>query len=70
MIQILHNIQNVQEGKKTSEKRDIKLLSFRICEVTNLPAPSFVPSGFGDKFPTTEFWMISAETPCCEIERK
>jgi hypothetical protein len=31
----------------------------------------FAPSVFGEKCPTGEFLMIvSAETPCCEIERK
>jgi hypothetical protein len=39
MIQILHNIQTVQEGKDI-RKRDFKFLSFQICVVTNLSAPS------------------------------
>jgi hypothetical protein len=43
----------------TSEKRDIKLVSFHICVVTNLSAPIaafvFVPYVFGEKFPTAEF---------------
>jgi hypothetical protein len=30
----------------------------------------FIPSVYREKFPTAEFWMISAETPCWEIERK
>jgi hypothetical protein len=30
----------------------------------------FVPSVYGEKFPTAEFWMISAEIPGLEIERK
>jgi hypothetical protein len=36
----------------------------------NLAAFVFVPSVFGEKFPTAEFRMISAETSCWEIERK
>jgi hypothetical protein len=30
----------------------------------------FVPSVFGENIPTAKFRMISAETPCWEIERK
>jgi hypothetical protein len=30
----------------------------------------FVSSVFGEKFPTGEFLIISAETPCWEKERK
>jgi hypothetical protein len=37
---------------------------------THLAAFVFVPSVFGEKFPTAEFWMISAETSCWEIKRK
>jgi hypothetical protein len=44
MIQILHNIQNVQEGKRHKKKRDNKIAAF-----------VFVPSVFGEKFPTAEF---------------
>ncbi len=40
MIKILHNIQNVQEGKMHQKKRDIKILCFQICVVTNLSVPS------------------------------
>jgi hypothetical protein len=40
MIQILHNIQNVEEGEKTSEKSDITDSCFQIYAVTNLSAPS------------------------------
>jgi hypothetical protein len=40
MIQILQIIQNVQEGKKHQKKETSKLLSFQICVVTNLSAPS------------------------------
>jgi hypothetical protein len=58
MIQILHNIQNVQEGKR-HQKKDIKFLSFQICVVTNLSGPScafvFVTFVFGEKFPAAEF---------------
>ena len=36
----------------------------------HLAAFVFVPSVFGEKFPTAEFGMISAETFCWEIERK
>ncbi len=36
----LQIIQNVQEGKRHKKKRDIKFLSFQICVVTNLSAPS------------------------------
>ncbi len=47
-------------------------------KVTNSSAPScscpsvfgFFGLGFEEKFPTAEFWMISAETPCWEIHRK
>ncbi len=53
MIQILHNIRNVQEEKR-HQKKDTSNLSFQI---------------FGEKFPTSEFWMISEETPCWEKER-
>jgi hypothetical protein len=34
MIQILHNIQNVLEGKRHQIKRDITVLRFQICVVT------------------------------------
>jgi hypothetical protein len=30
----------------------------------------FVPSVFGDNIPTAEFGMISAETPCWDMEIK
>jgi hypothetical protein len=53
----LQRIQNVQEGKDFRKKR-------------HLAAFVFVPSGFGEKFPTAEFGMISAETSGWEIERK
>ncbi len=36
----------------------------------HLAAFVFVPSVFGEKFSTAEFWIISAETSCWEIERK
>jgi hypothetical protein len=36
----------------------------------HLAAFVFVPSVFGEKFPTAEFLMISPETSCCEVERK
>jgi hypothetical protein len=36
----------------------------------HLAAFVFVPSVFGEKFPTDEYGMISAETSCWEIERK
>jgi hypothetical protein len=36
----------------------------------HLAAFVFVPSGFGEKFPASEFGMISAETACWDIERK
>jgi hypothetical protein len=35
-----------------------------------LAAYVFVPSVFGENFPTAEFGMISAETACWDIERK
>jgi hypothetical protein len=57
MIQILHNIQTVQEGKDI-RKRDFKFLSFQICVVPtyqHLAAFVFVPSVYGEKFPTAEF---------------
>jgi hypothetical protein len=41
--------------EKTSEKRDIKFLSYQVCLVTNLSAFVFVPSVFGEKFTTAEF---------------
>jgi hypothetical protein len=68
----LQRLQNGQEGKRHQKKRH-KILSFHICVVTtyqHLAAFVFVPSVFGEKFPTAEFLMISAETPCWEIERK
>jgi hypothetical protein len=58
-------IQNLQEGKRHQIKRDIKLLSFQSCVVTtnqHLTAFVFVPSVFGEKFPTAEIWMTSAQT--------
>jgi hypothetical protein len=39
MIQLLHNIQNVQKGKRHQKKTVIKFSSFQICVVTNLSAP-------------------------------
>jgi hypothetical protein len=53
----LHNIPNGQEGKRHKKKRDIKFLTFQICVVTyqHLTAFVFVPSVFGEKFPTAEF---------------
>jgi hypothetical protein len=61
MIQILHDIQNVQviqnvqEEKRHKKKRDIKFFSFQICVVTNLSAPCvFVTFVFGEKFPIAE----------------
>jgi hypothetical protein len=57
---------------KDIRKKDIIFLSFQICAVTNSSAPScfcFVPSVFGEWFPTAKFLMISAETPCWEIKR-
>jgi hypothetical protein len=53
----LHRIQNVQEGKRHQKKETSSC--FCLC--------SFC---FGEKFPTAEFGMISAETSCWEIERK
>jgi hypothetical protein len=44
--------------EKTSEKKRDKILSFHICVVTAyqyLAAFVFVPSVFGEKFPTAEF---------------
>jgi hypothetical protein len=41
-----------------------------IRKKTHLSAFVFVSFVFGEKFQTAEFWMISAETSCCEIERK
>jgi hypothetical protein len=37
---------------------------------SHLSSLVFVHSVFGEKFPTAEFGMISAETSCWEIERK
>jgi hypothetical protein len=54
----LQIIQNVQEGKRHQKKE------------TTIAVFVFVPSVFGEKFPTAEFRMISAETSCWEIERK
>jgi hypothetical protein len=53
----LQRMQNVRKGKNIRKKR-------------HLAAFVFVPSVFGEKFPTAEFRMISAETSCWEIERK
>jgi hypothetical protein len=53
----LQRIQNEQEGKRHQKKR-------------HLVAFVLVPSVFGEKFPTAEFGMTSAETSCWEIERK
>jgi hypothetical protein len=36
----------------------------------HLAAFVFVPSVFGEKFPTAEFCPILAETSCREVERK
>ncbi len=47
----------IQKGKSIGKKR-------------NIAAFVFVPSVFGEKLPTAEFGMISAETPCWKIERK
>ncbi len=60
--------------EKTSEKRDIKFLSFQLQFVwlptyQHLAAFVFVSYVFGEKFPWAEFLMISAETPCWEMER-
>jgi hypothetical protein len=69
MIQILHNIQNVQAGKRHHKKGQ----NFQALSLfgTNLSTPFvFVFSAFGEKFPTAGFRIILAETPCCEIERK
>jgi hypothetical protein len=41
-----------------------------IRKMRHLVAFVFVPSAFGEKFPTAEFRMISAETSCWEVERK
>ncbi len=48
----MQRIQNGQEGKRHQKKRH-KILSFHICVVTT--AFLFVPSVFGEKFPTAEF---------------
>jgi hypothetical protein len=44
-------------SEKTSEKRDIKFLSFKSFKPTyqHLAAFVFVPSVFGEKFTTAEF---------------
>jgi hypothetical protein len=59
MIQILHTIQNVLEGKRRQIKRGITVLRFQNCVVTNLTAPIaafvFPPSVFWEKFTTAEF---------------
>ncbi len=47
----MQRIQNVQEGKDIRKKK-------------HLAACEFVPSVFGENFPTAEFWMVSAETSC------
>jgi hypothetical protein len=53
MIQILHNILKVHEGKRHQIK------SFQICVVTNLSAPIaafvFVPSALGRSFQQLNF---------------
>ncbi len=58
MIQYFIIIKMYTKGK-TSEKRDIKFLSFQICVVTNLSAPTLLLSLFllflGRGFPTAEF---------------
>jgi hypothetical protein len=60
-----------RKGKDIIKKRHKIFLIFLIYLVTNLSSPFvFVFSAFGEKFPTAEFRMISAETPCWEIERK
>ncbi len=64
-IQILHNIQNVQKGKR-HQKKDKKFLSFQIVWY-----PTYQHlAAFGKKFPTTEFGLILAETSCWELEKK
>ncbi len=44
----MQRIQNLHEGKRNQKKR-------------HLHAFVFVPSVFEERFPTAEFWMISAE---------
>ncbi len=51
----LQRIQNVQEGKRHPKKETSSCLFLLFLRET---------------FPTAEFWMISAETSCWEIERK
>ena len=58
-----------------TEREDCKELKIYrkgkdIRKKRHLAAFVFVPSGFGEKFPTAEFGMISAETSGWEIERK
>ncbi len=71
MIQICIIFKMYRKGKDIIKKRHKIFLIFLIYLVTNLSSPFvFVFSAFGEKFPTAEFRMISAETPCWEIERK
>jgi hypothetical protein len=51
--------------EKISEKRDIKFLSFQICVVINLSAPSLFLL-----FLRRSLQQLNFETPCWEKERK
>jgi hypothetical protein len=53
----LQRIQNVPGRERHQKKR-------------HLAAFVFVPSVLGEKFPTAEFCMLSAEASCWAVERK
>ncbi len=64
-VNIAKNSQSTRR-EKTSERKDIKFLSFQICAVTNLSAPScfcrcFFLLCLGRSFQSLNFWMMSAE---------
>jgi hypothetical protein len=55
--------EDCKEWKMYRKRKDIR-------KKRHLAAFVFVPSVFGEKFPTAEFRMISAESSCWEVERK
>jgi hypothetical protein len=61
--------EDCKEFKMYRKGKDKKFLIFQLCVVTNLSdlaALVYIPFVFWEKFPTAEFRMISAETPCWE----
>jgi hypothetical protein len=61
-----------RKGKDIRKKRHQifklpNLCGNRLFNTYTVAAFVFVPSVFGENFPTAEFLMMSAETPCWEI---